>query len=66
MEALSATKRLFHAVVVLGMASYSIGTLGCSGDTASKTDAGNDGAAAQDGAYAMDAAADAFPAWLGC
>jgi hypothetical protein len=51
MDHLSATKRLFHAIVVIGMAT----TLGCSSDSTSITDASTDATADATG---MDSASD--------
>ena len=72
MDSLTATKRLFHAIVVIGMAA----SLGCSSDNAPGDDAGNDSSTAKDSstkdvavadvAQPVDAGGDAFPAWLGC
>lgn len=71
MDSLTATKRLFHAIVVMGMAA-SVGA--CSGDIAPGNDAatGNDTGSTKDSAVAdsskppVDAGGDAFQAWIGC
>ncbi len=72
MEVASVTKKLFHAIVVLGMTS----SLGCSNaappapdpDAASSSDSGGnmDSAAVADASGGKDAGGDAFTGWLGC
>jgi hypothetical protein len=71
---MSRSSKLFHAIVVVGMAA----TLGCSSDNTPVTDAGNDSATVKDSGTTKDVAVadssptdggntdDAFPAWLGC
>ncbi len=74
MDNLTATKKLFHAIVVIGMAT-SLGA--CSSGTTSTMDASADGPAA-DGNAGMDAGkdvaqsndaaeeGDGFSGWMGC
>jgi hypothetical protein len=71
MDNLTATKRLFHAIVVIGMTT----SLGCSSGTTSTMDASSDGTAASDGNNVADAGkdvmadvgqGDGFSGWMGC
>jgi hypothetical protein len=70
MDNLTATKKLFHAIVVIGMAA----SLGCSSGTTSTMDASADGPesdgtvadAGKDTSTADVNHMDAFSGWLGC
>jgi hypothetical protein len=77
MDNLTATKKLFHAIVVIGMAT----SLGCSSGTTSDMDAAADGPESDGNTVAdagkdtntadvnhMDAAeeGDGFSGWMGC
>ncbi len=75
MDTLTATKKLFHAIVVIGMATSASSMVGCSSDNSP----GSDAAAANDSSSSKDSAvtdsskppvdaggSDGFPAWVGC